>query len=417
MGKIMKKSYRLLSIVFVFSFISAIFLSGCRTTCEQTRVYIKLIPIYESLNDIRSSFLVKEPVALEKPGKIYVLNDLLFIVDKGKGFHIVDNTNINAPKFLKFVQMHACSDITSLNGNLYVSQGPDIVTLNITDINNITVQNRLIKVAFEDQIKADSFVVDQIEKEVVEVIQDADCGSSSWGFGMREELDFMASENGTSSTGLTGSMARLNVVEDYLYLVDNNSILTFSLSNPNKPVFNVKQSFGAGIETIYNQGDYLFIGTTTGMLIFEHNNGNPKFVSNFNHARGCDPVVVKDNLAYVTLRGNDRCGAAPSELNILDITNIKNPVLVENYSMNDPHGLGIRNGVLAICDGASGLRLFDVTKTNSLLQNEFATETGMKTYDVIMLDNHIILSSDEGIFQYDISNPSKPIRTSSLFSK
>ena len=60
----------------------------------------------------------------------------------------------------------------------------------------------------------------------------------------------------------------------------------------------------------------------------------------FNHARSCDPVVVDDTLAYITLRTGTNCGG---NLNVLDVVNIKNinkPVTVMSYAMTNPHGLG-----------------------------------------------------------------------------
>jgi len=417
----MKNWLRSLSFVVVFGTFLAIFFSSCRTTCERTRTYIQKTPVYASLTDIRNSFVVGEAKVLKEPGKIHVNGDYLFIVDWGTGFHIVDNRDIGNPVFLKFVQLMGCTDVVSRSGILYANQGPDIVSLNITDINNISLVNRDKDAMNMHLVKQDSFVIRYLKKEIVEVIEDADCGGNRWG-GLNGSRSFDArvessGGGGGSSSSSTGSMARFAIIDGYLYVVDNSNLRIYGLSNPEKPQKNSVLNIGAEVETIYGAKDHLFIGTTTGMSIYKTSFGSAEFVSAFSHARGCDPVVVEGDLAYVTLRGNGNCGEANDELSILDISNLSSPKVKHVYPMHQPYGLGIRNNLLAICDGNAGLRLFDASKISDLLNNEYANETGMKAFDVILQDGRAILSAEEGIFQYDVSDPSKPIRKSTLFAK
>jgi hypothetical protein len=177
------------------------------------------------------------------------------------------------------------------------------------------------------------------------------------------------------------------------------------------------QNLGSGVETIFAKDNHLFIGTNTGMLIFVVSNGKAQFLSQFRHARGCDPVVIDGDLAYVTLRGNGACGMANDELNIVDISNLQDPILQHSFPMNEPYGLGIIENTLAICDGEAGLRIFDSSNPSTIMQNELANETGMKAFDLIMSASHLILTAEEGIFQYNIEQPDKPILKSTLFSK
>lgn len=415
-GKIMKNSVRASLLLVLFSIISAIFFSSCRTTCTQTRTYIKKIPVYGSLNDIRSSFKVHDAQVLENPGKIHVKGDYLFIVDWGKGFHIVDNSDKSNPMFLKFVSLRGCTDVVSYNDIMYVNQGPDIVSMSIQDIQSISILGRSNNVMNSHLTKGDSFVVDYIEKEVVEVIEDADCSDQRFGFRV-ESMDFNSGNNSGSASGSSGSMARFAVIDGFLYIVDDVNLRVFSLDNPNKPVQTDVHNLGSGVETIFAKDKHIFIGTNTGMVIFEVSNGNAKFLSQFDHARGCDPVVVDGDLAYITLRGNGACGMANDELHIVDVSNIMNPILLHSFAMNEPYGLGIINNTLAICDGNAGLRIFDSSNPSTIMQNELATETGMKAFDLIMSPSHLILTAEEGIFQYNIEQPDKPILESTLFSK
>ncbi len=50
----------------------------------------------------------------------------------------------------------------------------------------------------------------------------------------------------------------------------------------------------------------MFLGSTNGMYIYDISAPDtPKYVSELQHVTSCDPVVVDDKYAYVTLRGGN----------------------------------------------------------------------------------------------------------------
>ena len=54
---------------------------------------------------------------------------------------------------------------------------------------------------------------------------------------------------------------------------------------------------GFDIETIFNRGNHLFLGSMRGMYIYDITNpAVPTFVSEFQHGTACDPVVVDGEL-------------------------------------------------------------------------------------------------------------------------
>ena len=118
-----------------------------------------------------------------------------------------------------------------------------------------------------------------------------------------------------------------------------------------------------GIETIFPYEDKLFIGARNGMHIFDNSNpSNPVQVSSFLHVRSCDPVVVQDDTAYVTLRGGfEECNGFTNQLDVIDISDISDPQLIASYPMDFPNGLGIDGSSLFICEGQFGLKVFDAT--------------------------------------------------------
>nr|MBP6663777.1 hypothetical protein [Chitinophagales bacterium] len=99
--------------------------------------------------------------------------------------------------------------------------------------------------------------------------------------------------NNPNNSGEGGSMARFVIVDNYLYSVDNTTLHIYNISQANQPVLAANLDIGMGIETIFSFKNYLFIGSTSGMFIYDISNPtNPINGINFQHATACDPVVA-----------------------------------------------------------------------------------------------------------------------------
>ena len=210
----------------------------------------------------------------------------------------------------------------------------------------------------------------------------------------------MATTNESGGTGQGGSLARFKIVGDFLYAVDSHNINVFDISNLEAPLDLEDVYAGFDIETIFNRGDHLFLGSMRGMYIYDITNpAVPTFVSEFQHGTACDPVVVDDKYAYVTLRGGNFCGATESGLYIVDITTIEQPELKVIYPMDEPYGLGIKDDKLFICDGSSGLKVYDKSAVPDLPQlNHFKN---IVTFDVIPLNEQLLMVGDGILYQYE----------------
>jgi hypothetical protein len=131
---------------------------------------------------------------------------------------------------------------------------------------------------------------------------------------------------------------------------------------------------------------------------------NPQSLSFFRHARSCDPVIVDDTLAYVTLRNGTTCGGTVNTLDVVNIKNITAPSLVISYPMVNPHGLGKDGDLLFICDGIAGLKVYDASNPKLISSNLIYTYPNIRAWDVIPLGNTLVMIGDDGLFQYDYSN-------------
>jgi len=210
---------------------------------------------------------------------------------------------------------------------------------------------------------------------------------------------------------LQGSLNRFSVSGDYLYVINNTQLIPYNISSPSSPTQETAIEVGVGIETVITKGNNLFIGANDGMYIFDiSNRANPILLSVYDHVLSCDPVAVQGNYAYVTLRTSSECRQGSNVLDVVDISDLRNPRLVSSTPMENPHGLGVEGEELFVTEGIYGLKHFSVVDP-SFPQIKKHLQNIPHNVDVIPVDNVnyndiLIVTGAEGIYQYDYSSGS-----------
>ena len=372
--------------------------------------YLVARPLVISKVEFAASVDVIAPRPIEESGKIYAYKDYIFVNDKYQGVHVINNANPEQPVKISFIKIPGNVDISVKDDYLYADSLMDLVVIDISDINNIVQVNRLENVLNNNVFFP--FDVDLVEYDDFDQQTEIVVG---WETATERRLiseveqrtgggifvdDLVFAENASGDTGQGGSLARFKIVDDYLYAVDSHNINVFNIADMDSPKDLEDVYAGFDIETIFYNGSHLFLGSMRGMYIYDITDpAVPTFVSEFQHGTACDPVVVDGDYAYVTLRGGNWCGATESGLFIVDISNIENPELAVSYPMDGPYGLGIKDEKLFVCDGDSGLKVYDKTDINDLVElNHF---DDIITYDVIPLENHLIMVGDKVLYQYE----------------
>lgn len=378
-------------------------------TAVATKEVLVAKPITMTLDELQASTGVLLPEPIQNSGKIYAYQDYIFINDLYRGIHVIDNSNPSNPEKIRFINIPGNVDLSIKDNFLYADCLRDLVVMDISDINNIRPVARLEGVLQDNTpwpVEADIIDYAEIDYEHEVIV--------GWDLVMEERAleeinnridnvvtfdSFSESANG-GGTGEGGSMARFKIVGDFLYIVDWHNINVFNISNLEKPEVLESVFAGFDIETIFNRGEHLFLGSRSGMYIYNISRPEtPTFVSEFQHGTACDPVVVDDQYAYVTLRGGNDCGATESGLFVIDITDLKKPFEVKSYPMDGPYGLGIKDNLIFICDGDSGLKVYNKEDVMDLkLVNHFKD---IQTYDVIPLNAQLLMVGDKVLYQYE----------------
>lgn len=100
--------------------------------------------LYAEEKEIQITFESDRPML--NPGKIYLYGNYLLINELFNGVHIFNNTNPSQPIKVGFISILGCVDIGMEGNRLVANYQNDLVTIDITDINNPVEIDRLTDV-------------------------------------------------------------------------------------------------------------------------------------------------------------------------------------------------------------------------------------------------------------------------------
>lgn len=333
-----------------------------------------------------------DPDRITEPGKIWVQDDLLAIVDNYRGVHLFSVSDYSNPKRLSFINVPDAVDLAIKGDALYVNSSSTLMVYNISN-KSAPVRVRSISNACTYVYAPGSY----------NYYEDDDYWSCS------------GEDDAAASTSQGGSMARFSIVGDWLYVLKYATVKVFDISSPFNPDSYGEFNTSWTVETVFAYQDYLFLGANDGVHIFSiTNRAVPAFVTQFTHVRSYDPVVVQGNYAFVTLRNlwwvDD--GGPNSRLEVYQVNQVTNMTKLAHYGLDNPYGLAASGDQLYICDGFSGLRIYDISNPESVVRRN--TVSGPVTYDVIRTAAGLVVSAGEGVYLYDLTDPWLPGQKSKL---
>jgi len=387
---------------------STIIFSSCnQDNCYDT--YIQFEPVYMSLNELRQDIQMTGPQEMEKTGKIYLYQKYLFINEPDEGVHIFDNSDPSSPVNLGFLEIPGNGDIAVRNNWLYADSYIDLLVFDLSDPTKPEMVSRLEDVfpslGFDPQR---GLLVEYNETEVREKLPcDVAIDRMQWVDEVLVARPVMAdAARAQVNQGIGGSLARFTILGEFMYVVDEYSLKSFDLAIPDRPDLANEVNLGWGIETIFPYQDKLFIGSNNAMFIYETSNpAQPRELSTFWHANSCDPVYVSNDVAFVTLRDGTTCRNGLNQLEVLDVKDLTNPKLLATYPMHHPIGLSVNGNSLFLCEDDQGLKVFDISDLMAIDKNLISHEKGFTAFDIITYGELGIVIAEEGLVQYDISDP------------
>ena len=394
------------------------------------------VPQYETTAQLAAKVTVESPKDYAEAGKIVTYQNYIFINKPNEGVHVVDNSNPAAPVNLHFINIPGSLDLTIIDDHLYSDMFSALVVFDISDvtqpdlIEDFTVEEIFYYNPYRTLDTAirlgESFAYTQYES-----IDDSRGIVTGWEVEIRQEpleeqIMYLRLEdtaiaetassdqvNGFNEVSIAGSMTRFLPIDRYLYTINFNELVLFSIGDNYQPTRFARLDTGTQAETLFQLNDLLFVGSTTGMLMYDVTSpSNPNYLNSIEHFRSCDPVVADENYAYVTLRGGTNCFTETNELQIIDIRTPEELSVVARQLMFNPHGLAIHEDYLLVCDGTAGLKVVDVTNRNE--PEILSTDNIPFAYDIIVDFPSAIVVGEGVLYQYDLSNLPEIVKTNEL---
>lgn len=420
------KSISFLQILLLGFMASMLLVSCSKTTCTSKTTYVIHTPVFESRESINAKIGNAGVQPIENPGKIFAIGQYILLNEVEKGIHIIDNSDKTNPTPIDFINIPGSLDVYILGGKLYSDSYNDIVVLDISDIRNVQLIERVNEVFHNSANfpyltdEEGNIAVDYIESTETYTMDCSENGHYNFfidagprNFTTNADMTVFNSfsNEGGNVFGVAqndviakaGSMSRFGANVGVLYAVNQYELISFQVGANLERVHT--EGLGFGIETIFPYNEYLFVGGQNGMYIVDASDAlYPKLISTFTHANSCDPVVVNGNHAYVTLRSGNECQGFTNQLDVVDISDITNPVLDKTYPMHNPHGLGIAHDLLFLCDGTDGLKIFNKSDPLKISDNLIKHYKDIHAFDVIPLPDVLLMIGEDGLAQYDYSD-------------
>lgn len=161
----MKKLFRIIFLLLLLPiFNSCIYCNDCEGVGPIHDPYTPVIldrPAFEnSVQSLPSQNIIKS-------GKIYIKDNLMFINEVNKGFHVYNYSNPENPILIGFIQILGATDLAIRDNMVYINQAIDLVTLEYNPSNNSILIKHRNKNVFPQKSSPNGTIANTTENQIV----------------------------------------------------------------------------------------------------------------------------------------------------------------------------------------------------------------------------------------------------------
>ncbi|MFN6944076.1 MAG: hypothetical protein ACK4ND_03945 [Cytophagaceae bacterium] len=120
-------------------------------------------PILMHRKDLDKSIKLEHPRDIQHTGKIYFRDPYILLSEQGEGVHIIDNSDPANPENLAFIRVQGCTDIAMKGNVIYAEHLTDLVAIQFTSINSISVTGR-VEELFPELNSPDGYIPNMYQK-------------------------------------------------------------------------------------------------------------------------------------------------------------------------------------------------------------------------------------------------------------
>ncbi len=324
---------------------------------------------------------------LSDPQSMYLHDSTLYVCDLYDGIHVYTARPGDALTYRTTIPLSGNAGVAVRNDIIYANSWESILAIRVYPDNSY-----------------DTAAVIHQGLSYMPTYNDVEY-SRGWGCGT---IEYDAQPvSGSPSQG--SSYAVFGVIDTFLYYVDGYSIITMSIAQPQNPVVLSTTPVSWDLETLFPTERFLFVGAATGMYVMDRisNPTSPRYIGMFSHAQACDPVVVNDTVAFVTLRGGNTCGATHDAFLSVSVADATAPYLLDEVNPRTPYGLAVRDTLVYVAKGYNGFALYSAASPSSL--QIVATWPSDIAKDFIWYRDMLYVMTFGTVNAYDVRDPWSPV--------
>lgn len=136
---VMKSTLMIKNVWIVLSFCA---MTGCIKPRNRVGDRVAWKPVYASPTDYRAIQSLP-PRAISEAGKFVYAAGRVFLVEKGRGIHVVSYADPANPVKQGFIEIPGCYEVSWRAGHLIANNGPDLIALAFTNVTTVSVASRL----------------------------------------------------------------------------------------------------------------------------------------------------------------------------------------------------------------------------------------------------------------------------------
>lgn len=157
----------------LFLFITALTLQSCWYHGDDNQLEVDPMessfkPVTMNREIFESTIAVNAPRNIEDAGKIYVNGDMVFINERNKGFHVLDNRDPENPVNISFIEIPLATDLAIRNNTIYVHHAVDLVAMKY-NTSSVEIMHRERNV-FPRLNSPDGFLAEDFDLDEDEII-------------------------------------------------------------------------------------------------------------------------------------------------------------------------------------------------------------------------------------------------------
>lgn len=100
-------------------------------------------PILMTRQEMVSAIALHDAREIEAPGKIWLYNNYIFLIEQYRGIHIIDNSNPAASKTVAFIHVDGCTELAVKDDIIYTNNAVDMIGIKVNpDLNSLEVVSR-----------------------------------------------------------------------------------------------------------------------------------------------------------------------------------------------------------------------------------------------------------------------------------